>query len=199
MDAAKVISVSLVAAVALVAGSNANINNNTFGNPKAPVTIEVFSDFQCPGCKGFHDNDFPRIMADYVVPGKAYVIYRYFPLQMHPYGRACAEFACAAARVNRYQKVAEALFEQQMAIANTGNVEAVVASVLTPTEQKAVKALLKSPEVQKQIDTDLAEGQVVPVQSTPTLWVTAHGRSDAVKWGSNYALFKQYMDALLKQ
>ena len=94
-----------------MAGSTANVDNNTFGNPKAPVMIEVFSDFQCPGCKSFHDNEFPRIMADYVVPGKVYVIYRYFPLQMHPYGRVCAECACAAAHVNRYQKVAEALFQ----------------------------------------------------------------------------------------
>ncbi len=198
MDAAKIITVSLVAAAALVAGSTANTNNNTFGNPKAPVTIEVFSDFQCPGCKYFHDNEFQRIMTDYVVPGKVYVIYRYFPLAMHPYGRACAEYACAAAHVNRYQKVADALFAQQTTIAAVGNVEAVVNSVLTPTEQKTVKALLKSPEVQKQIDADVEEGKAVPVPSTPTLWVTAHGRSEIVKGPINYDLFKQYMDALLK-
>ena len=137
-------------------------------------------------------------MTDYVTPGKAYVIYRYFPLAMHPYGRPCAEYACAAARVNRYQKVAEALFSQQTTIAAVGNVEAVANSVLTPTEQAKVKSLLKSPEVQKEIDTDVEEGRAVPVQSTPTLWVTAHGRSEAVKGPINYDLFKQYLDALLK-
>jgi len=198
MDAAKAIAVSLVAAAALVAASTANTENNTYGNPKAPVMIEVFSDFQCPGCKAFHDNDFPKIMSDYVVPGKVFVIYRYFPLQMHPYGRACAEWACAAAKVNRYQKVADALFAQQQTIFATGNMEAVASSVLTPTEQKTVKSLLKSPEVQKQIDTDLAEGTAIPVPSTPTLWVTAHGRSEVVKGPVNYELFKQYLDALLK-
>src|SRR5580704_8400194 len=132
MNAGKLISAVLVAGLVLVAGSTANTNNNTFGNPKAPVTIEVFSDFQCPGCKYFHDVEFPRIMSDYVVTGKVYLIYRYFPLQMHPYGRACAEYACAAARVGRYQKVADALFEKQEPIRTTGNVEAVVDSVLTP-------------------------------------------------------------------
>ena len=74
-----------------------------------------------------------------------------------------------------------------------------VDSVLTPTEQKAVKALLKSPDVQKEIDTDLEEGKVVPVPSTPTLWVTAHGRSEIVKGPVNYDLFKQYLEALLKK
>jgi protein-disulfide isomerase len=198
MDAAKALGAIVIGAVALVAGSTANIDNNTFGNPKAPILIEVFSDFQCPGCKYFHDNDFPRLMTDYVVPGKVYVIYRYFPLQMHPYGRPCAEWACAAAHVGRYQKVADALFAAQQAIAVTGSVEAVANSVLTPTEQKTVKSLLKSPEVQGEIDGDVAEGKAVPVESTPTLWVTAHGRSEVVKGPVNYDLFKQYLDALLK-
>jgi protein-disulfide isomerase len=199
MDAGKLIAVILATTLGLVAGSTANVENNTFGSPKAPVTIEVFSDFQCPGCKFFHDNDFQRIMTDYVVPGKVYVIYRYFPLQMHPYGRACAEFACAAARVGRYQKVADALFAQQQTIALLGNVEAVADSVLTPAEQKTVKSLLKSPEVQKAIETDMEEGKTVPVASTPTLWVTARGRSEIVKGPVNYDLFKQYLEALLKK
>lgn len=198
MNAAKTIAASLLAAVLLSAGSTTNVDNNTFGNPKAPVLIEVFSDFQCPGCKYFHDNEFQKIMTDYVTPGKVYVIYRYFPLPMHPYGRPTAEYACAAARVNRYQKVADALFSQQTTIAAVGNVEAVVNSVLTPTEQAKVKSLVKSPEVQKQIDTDVEEGRAIPVQSTPTLWVTAHGRSEAIKGPINYDLFKQYLDALLK-
>ena len=34
---------------------------NTFGNPKAPLLIEVFSDFECPACKYFHDNEFQKI------------------------------------------------------------------------------------------------------------------------------------------
>jgi protein-disulfide isomerase len=198
MDAVKPITVILLAAAALVAGSTANIDGNTFGNPKAPVLIEVFSDFQCPACKLFHDGDFQRIMNDYVVPGKVYVIYRYFPLQGHPYGRACSEYVCAAARVGRYQKVADALFAQQASIEVSGNVEAVANSVLTPTEQKTVKSLLKSPEVQKEIDTDLEEGKAIPVPSTPTLWVTANGKSQVVKGPLNYPLFKQYIDTLLK-
>ena len=199
MKAGRLLAVVVVAVIALAAGSMANVHGNTFGNPRAPVLIEVFSDFQCPACKYFHDNEFQRIMTDYVVPGKVYVIYRYFPLPMHPYGRACAEFACAAARVGRYQKVADALFAQQATITAVGNVEAVANSVLTPTEQKTVKSLLKSPEVQKEIETDIEEGKAVPVPSTPTLWVTAHGRSEIVKGPVNYDLFKQYLEALLKK
>jgi protein-disulfide isomerase len=183
--------------VVSMAGSTANIHGNAFGDPRAPVTIEVFSDFQCPACKGFHDSAFQRIMTDYVVPGKVYVVYRYFPLAMHPYGRLCAEYACAAARVERYQKVAEALFAQQTAIAASGKVEEAADSVLTQTEAKTVKSLLKAPEVQHEIDADMDEGKLVPVAATPTLWVTRAGRSQAVSSNVNYALLKSYLDGLL--
>jgi protein-disulfide isomerase len=197
MKAVKPLAIVPVAVVALIAGSTGNVNGNEYGDRKAPVTIEVFSDFQCPGCKAFHDNEFQRIMTDYVVPGKVYVIYRYFPLQMHPYGRPCAEYACAAARVGRYQKVADVLFAQQAAIAASGKVEEAVASVLTPTEMKTVKSLLKSPEVQREIQADLDEGPQVPVAGTPTFWVTHRGKSQAVSWPLNYSLFKSYVEGLL--
>jgi protein-disulfide isomerase len=199
MKAVKTFAIALVAGAVLIAGSTANVNGNVYGNAKAPVTIEVFSDFQCPACKFFHDGDFQRIMTDYVVPGKVYVVYRYYPLPGHPFGRTCAEFACAASRVGKYMKVSDALFANQSAIADhSKTAEDVVNSVLTPTEAKAVKALVKSPEVQHQIDTDLAEGANVPVKVTPTLWVTAHGSSQPVS-APLYALLKQYLDNLLSK
>ena len=199
MNAVRVFAVVLVVTMALIAGSTANINGNAFGDPKAPVVIEVFSDFQCPSCKIFHDNEFQRIMQDYVVPRKVYFVYRYFPLLGHPYGRPCAEYAAAASRIGRYEKVSNALFAQQVAIATTGKVEEAVNSVLTPTEAKQVKALLKSPEVQKAIEADLEEGKLVPVAGTPTLWVTARGKSQAISWPINYTLFKSYVDTLLSK
>jgi protein-disulfide isomerase len=198
MNALKLVAVAAVAAMALGASSTGNIADNTYGSPKAPVLIEVFSDFQCPGCKAFHDAEFQRIMKDYVVPGKVYLIYRYFPLVGHPYGRPTAEYVAAAARVQRYQKVADAMFQQQAVIEKLGNVEAVAASVLTPTELQTVKSLLKSPEVQKEIDTDLTEGKAIPLQFTPTLLITAHGKSESIHGPINYDLLKQYLDSLLK-
>ena len=193
----KTFAVVLAAAVALTAASTANTNGNTYGEPRAPVLIEIFSDFQCPACKTLHDDTFQLIMRDYVVPGKVYIIYRYFPLPMHPFGRPCAEFACAASRIGRYQKVADILFAQQTSISMSGKVEDVVNSVLTPTEAKRVKLLRLDPGVQREIQTDLDEGKLVPVTGTPTLWITHGGKSQAVSFPINYALLKSYLDALL--
>jgi protein-disulfide isomerase len=193
----KTFAVVLAAAAALMAGSTENTNGNTYGDPHAPVLIEIFSDFQCPACKTLHDDTFQLLMRDYVVPGKIYIIYRYFPLLMHPFGHPCAEFACAASRIGRYQKVADALFAQQSSISMSGKVEDAVNSVLTPTEAKKVKSLLHDPGVQREIQTDIDEGKLVPVTGTPTLWITHGGKSQVLSWPINYSLLKSYLDALL--
>ena len=59
------------------------------GNPGAPVTIEVFSDFQCPMCKHFHEETLPLLMRDFVTSGKVCIIPREFPLNIpdHKYSR----------------------------------------------------------------------------------------------------------------
>jgi protein-disulfide isomerase len=195
----RVLAVVLLAATLLMAGSTANIKGNTYGNPSAPIVLEVFSDFQCPACKTLHDGIFQQILADYVRPGKVYVIYRYYPLTIHPYGRACAEFACAAARVDKYAQVADLLFARQAIIAQTGQIEEIVNSVLTPVEAQTVRSLVKSPVVKGEIDTDVAEGSLVPVTGTPTLWVTARGKaSRAINWPVEYRILRAYFDSLLK-
>ena len=199
MKILKMLGIAAIVAVGLTAGSTANVNGNGFGDPKAKVVIEVFSDFQCPACKTFHDTDFKRIFTDYVATGKVYFIYRYFPLQGHQFGRRCADYVAAAARVGRYEKAWNAVFEKQQEIALKGNVAEVVASVLTPAEMKQVQALVSSPEVKKMIETDMAEGSAVPVEATPQLWVSANGKSQTVKWPINYPLFKSYVDTLLNK
>jgi len=170
------------------------------GNPKAPVTIEVFSDFQCPACKRFHDEELPLIMKDYVSPGKAYLVYRYFPLQQHTYGRKTAELACACAQVGKYEAAANALFAKQDDWSKDGKVDETVAAVLTPTEQKKVMALVKDPSVQTTIERDLKEGREVPISSTPTLLITAKGQRFRI-FGEglfNYKWVKATLDDLLK-
>jgi protein-disulfide isomerase len=69
----------------------------TRGIPVAAITIELFSDFQCPACKVLHEQTLKPLIADYVDKGKVYLIYRDFPLPIHAYARQAACLACAAA------------------------------------------------------------------------------------------------------
>lgn len=196
----KVCAAALAVLLPVLAAAPDVIHGNAIGNPKAPITIEVFSDFQCPACKRFHDEELPLLVKDYVRRGKVYIVYRYFPLPQHPYGRKAAEIACACAQLGKYEPAASALFAKQTFWSIDGKLDQTVAAVLTPAEQKKVSVLVKDPVVQSSIDHDLAEGRALPLQSTPTVLVTAGPRQYKL-FGEglfNYPLVKATLDDLLK-
>jgi protein-disulfide isomerase len=144
----------------------------SIGNPAAPVRIDVYSDFQCPACKGFHENLLPTIIKDYVVPGKVYIVSHEFPLTMHQYSREAAGYAVAATQVGKYQQVSDALFKIQAVWSTNGKVWDTVAAVLTPAEQKKVQALAKDPSVFDQIKQDMDAGNMLRIDQTPTIFVS---------------------------
>src|SRR6266508_4864286 len=53
-----------------------NPNDNSMGDPNAPIKIEEFSDFQCPYCKNFHEKTEPLLRQYYIDTGKALFVYR---------------------------------------------------------------------------------------------------------------------------
>jgi protein-disulfide isomerase len=197
----KLVTVFLLAVVAGAGTGSDLIKGNAFGSPSAPIMMEVFSDFECPACKLFHDTDVPQIMRDYVNSGKVYLIYRYFPLPMHAHGRTAAELVCAAAQIGKYQQAAEKLFSTQAQWSVDGKVEQAVDTVLTAADQQKIKGLLKSPAVQEEINHDVDEGKGVPVQSTPTVLVTYRLRRYPLNGNGvmNYTLMKAFLDDLLRK
>ena len=172
----------------------------TLGNPSAPVRIDVYSDFQCPACKVFHEQLLPVIFKDYVAPGKVCIVSHEFPLPMHPYSREAAAYAVSAARIGKYQPVADALFRNQVAWGANGKVWDTVAAVLTPTEQKKVQELAKDPSVVNAVQQDVQLGQAEKVVETPTA-IIFHGMRRHAWPGpdfSNYPLMRSLIDGLLK-
>jgi protein-disulfide isomerase len=195
----KLYLIAMAAALPGIAAAPDILKGNTFGNAKAPLLIEVFSDFECPACKYMHDKEVPLIMKDFIDKGKAYMIYRYDPLQGHKYGRVAAEFVCAAAQTGKYLQAANALFEKQETWAQDGRVAETVDTVLTPEERQKVRGLLKSPAVQAEIAHDLEEAAAMQVPGTPTLVITYRGRRYPLtgKGVMEYVWIKSFLDSLL--
>lgn len=166
------------------------------GVPMAAITIEVFSDFQCPACRVLHQQTLKPMIRDYVDKGKVYLRHRDFPLPMHAYARQAAGLACAAARIGRYEIVADTLFDNQAAWVQDGQIEKTLAKVLTADELKKVRALATSPEVQAEIDADTKLAQSSKVNETPTLVVLSGSQRFPLAGAVNYSLLRRLLDQL---
>jgi protein-disulfide isomerase len=197
----KVVALALATLLpCLAAGPEVN-KGKTLGNPSAPITLELYSDFMCPHCKHLHEDILPTILADFVKTGKAYLIFREFPLNIpqHVHARPAANFATAAAHVGKYEAVSDALFKAQQQWGITGDIWPTVASALTPDEQKKVQALAKESSVLAEVQYDVDKGMRAQINQTPTIIVTYKFRQQPWSFFDDYNLFKGYLDGLLKK
>jgi len=170
------------------------------GSPTAPIVMEVFESFDCPHCKALNEETLPLVIRDFVNTGKVYLVHREFPLsgQYHPNAREAANYAVAAGKIGKYEQVSDALFKSQLAwYMDASKVWPAVASVLTPTEQKKVQELAKSPAVTGEVEREYQEGVNLGVNSTPTMVVT-HGaqRFPIPAQQLNYGFLKSMIDSM---
>jgi protein-disulfide isomerase len=50
-------------------------SGRTLGAPAAPVTLDIWNDYQCPQCKVFAESVLPELVDHYVRPGKVQIVY----------------------------------------------------------------------------------------------------------------------------
>jgi len=171
--------------------------DKTLGSRNAPIVMEVYSDYSCPVCRSFYLGVIRPMLDDYVASGKVYLIHRDFPLigvPGHEHSREAALYETAAARIGKFQEVDAALYDKQPEWTRTGNVEAVVASVLSPREMKRVKEMVQSGKVDSYVDSDRNMGLARGIRATPTIYVTVHGRTDVLPGNVSYNLIRRYFD-----
>lgn len=172
----------------------------SLGNPSAPVRIEIYSDFECPGCKAFHETVLPLLVRDYVTPGKVCLISREFPLAMHAHSREAANYATAAAQVGKYQPVADTLFLNQAAWGASGKVWDPIAGVLTESERKKIQELAQAPATLALVQQDVDSGMLQKINRTPTL-IVSRGPKRYPFAGpglDTYPILKSLIEELLK-
>ena len=169
------------------------------GSKNAPIAMEVFSDFQCPACKALFLKVNQKLMDNYVITGKVYLIHRDFPLAMHAYSRVAARYARAAAQLGKAESVEQVLFENQEKWEQNGDVDGTVAKVVSPGEMTKIRALVKGTTLDPLIDKDFALGQGYRVNQTPTTIIHSKGQTIPVVGQVSYDDLKSLLDHLLSQ
>ncbi len=81
------------------------------GSAAAPVTITEFADFQCPVCRQFTLGALASIRREY--GNRVAVVYRYWPLSMHPLAYPAARAAECAAAQGRFEAFHDLIYAKQ--------------------------------------------------------------------------------------
>jgi protein-disulfide isomerase len=145
------------------------------GPAMAKVSIEVFSDYQCPGCKELYEKTVKPLLAEYGT--RIRFTHREFPLPIHAYAREAACFACAADKIGKYEQVCEALFRDQDSWSKTGRVAESACSAVSPAEAKRLRELAQDSSVKNEIESDLRLGAQRGLTGTPTLFISNGGNT----------------------
>jgi protein-disulfide isomerase len=168
------------------------------GSPTAPLVCEIYADYQCPSCALLYRDIVPRLMTDYVQPGKMKLIHRDYPLPQHAYARLAARYANAAGALGYYDTVVGQLFRTQEIWEKSGNVDAQVAMVLPAAVLPKVRQMVQSdPNLDKTVESDVAMGKQDDLRQTPTIIIVTQGKRQTIPAAPSYSLLKSYLDELL--
>jgi protein-disulfide isomerase len=171
------------------------------GNPASKVTVEVYSDYQCPSCAyAFTSGVIPQFVNEYVKTGRVRFIHRDFPLPGHQYSRLATRYANAAGRLGFYDAAVDHLFRTQTIWEKDGSIDAQMVKLLPPGAMQKVRQMVQSDgaSLDALADADVALGQKDKINQTPSIVFMANGKRQFIVPVPNYPLLKSYLDQLLK-
>ncbi len=202
--------------VAVDPGTHPNAKDNSMGDPNAPITIEEFSDFQCPYCEQFHQNTEPLLRQYYIDTGKVHFIYRtmgnFVSDNVARNGGSpstesqdAALAAYCAGDQNKFWEMHAALF---------GNVVGENAGSFTPERLKLIAEKVglnmdqfnncyDSGKYRSRVQQDGKDGQAAGVTGTPSFLVsyTVSGqkKTELIEGAQPFNVFQQKLEAALTQ
>ena len=165
------------------------------GSPTAPVTVYEMSDFQCPYCKRFAEETFPRIEQSYIRPGKVRWVFINFPLtSVHDHAAAAGELALCAAKQKGFWRVHDLLFQYQGTWAPLKEAGPFFVSLADSAglSKKTLLACLQAPETREALKSEAEGSQRSGATSTPTFYIEGGLMEGAVP----FEVFKRVLDSV---
>jgi protein-disulfide isomerase len=168
------------------------------GSPTAKVTLEIYTDYECPSCAALYRDFIPTLMAEYVKTGKVKLLHRDFPLPQHQYSKLAARYANAAGRLGYYEAAVDQIFKTQDKWSGSGDVDSQLVPVLPPGVMQKVREMAKNDNtLDGTVEADLAMVRTDQVNQTPTIIVVTGGKRQPLPSIPRWDLFKSYIDGLL--
>ncbi|HEX5727256.1 MAG TPA: thioredoxin domain-containing protein, partial [Longimicrobiaceae bacterium] len=141
-------------------------NGHRFGPADAPVSIVVFSDFQCPACRALV-TQLRVIRAEFA--GQVAVVHRHSPLRIHPFAVEAARASECAAAQGRFEAYHDALFVDQPSI-GLAPWSRFAANAAVP-DLPAFERCVTTPGPVPALERDTLDAKALRVAGTPTVLV----------------------------
>ena len=136
------------------------------GPATAPVTVIMFSDFQCSACAATHPA-LKKVIEQF--PGKVRFVVRDFPLEsIHENAFAAARAASAANAQGKFFEYSEILYKNQGAL-DAASLKKYAAQIGLNVAQFDIDS--NAEKTAAEIRKDIADGESYGINSTPTIFI----------------------------
>jgi protein-disulfide isomerase len=171
------------------------------GNPNAKVTVVNYDDLQCPFCSRMHATLMTEILPQY--GDRIRIVYKDFPLSMHPWAPHSANDANCLAAENgtAYWEFADYVHANQKAISSGQDLQKATAELdrialdlgkKHGADADRLQACIKS-QPDKQLKSSMAEGESLGLNATPTLFINGQKLEGAVDVDEIRAVLNQQL------
>lgn len=140
------------------------------GSSSAKLKLVEFSDFQCPACATVEPY-LIKLRSDN--SDELQIIYRHFPLPQHQLAREAAALAEIAGEQGKFWEMHDKLFETQTEWSGLTDATAFFLRLAKQfdLDEDKVKQAMEEDTFKSTIDNDIAEGQSLKINSTPTFFL----------------------------
>jgi protein-disulfide isomerase len=141
------------------------------GKADAPLTMVMFTDYQCTFCSRFELQTLPEIKKQYIDTGKLRFVVRDMPMPFHPNAPKASEAAYCAEEQGKYWEMREKL------VANSDKLELGLLpdyAKQVGLDAKKFSACLESGKYAEKVKASTAVAQSLGISGTPTFVI---GRS----------------------
>jgi len=172
------------------------------GKADAPITVVEFTDYECPLCTRFFENDYAKINTNYIKTGKVRFEIRNFPLTtIHPQAQIGAEAALCAFKQDKFWQMYAGLLGDSKWSQTSESVSLLKELARTlKLDSVSFDKCLDDHETQPEIQKDMEDARAAGISGTPTFWIFGPDKQvQQINGAYPYAVFSQAFDDFLKK
>ena len=157
----------------------------SLGTPGATVVVILFSDFQCPFCKGEAQMLRQNLITNYPTQVRLYFID--YPLeQLHPWAKAAAIGGRCVFQQDpaSFWEYYDWIYGHQEGI-TLDNLKAIATTWSKDRKDidtAQLGACMDTKATEKEVDAELAQGKTVEISGTPTMFVNGRRIVNSMEW-----------------